>query len=142
MTISYAGFNGQVYISPDADGDYVPIGETRDATLTVNQAEIDATSYDSQGWMENIVGLKSWEMSTESLYLSANNAGQLSVWNSLIAGATMWFRFLPKTGNNRRGYQGQGFTTSFEVNVPVDDAVSVSLSIIGTGILATYNTAE
>jgi predicted secreted protein len=138
-TAGYAGFNGQIYMSTDGQN-YVSLGETRDATLTINQEDIDATSYDSNGWKVNIVGFKSWEMTTESIYLSANNAGQLAVFNSLVAGATLFWRFLPKTGDNRRGYEGQGFVTSFEVSVPVDDVVSLSLSIMGTEQLAPYNT--
>ena len=144
-TAASAGFRGKVYVAvPAAMPNYLPLGETRDSTLTVNQAEIDATSYDSEGWMEYIAGLKSWELSTESLYLANNNPGnpgQLAVWNALIASQILLWRFVPKNQANLQGYQGQGFATSFEVNPPVDDAVTLSLSIIGTGPIATYQIA-
>ncbi|MAN76868.1 MAG: hypothetical protein CML24_06665 [Rhizobiales bacterium] len=141
-TAASAGFRGQVYVAVPAERPrFLPLGETRDSTLTVNQAEIDATSYDSQGWMEYIAGLKSWELSTESLYLANNNPGnpgQLAVWDALIAAQVLLWRFVPKNQAGLLGYQGSGFATSFEVNPPVDDAVTLSLSIIGTGPIATY----
>lgn len=139
-TAAFAGFCGQVSVSTDGN-DYIVLGETRDSTLTLNQAEIDATSYNCAGWVENIPGLKSWEMSTESLFLVNQDVGQVAVFDAIIASQTIFWRFLPRQGAGRQGYYGQGFATSFEVNVPVDDAVSLSLSVIGTGALATYQVA-
>jgi TP901-1 family phage major tail protein len=136
-TSAFAGFTGKVYISVDGMATWVPVGETRDATLTVNQEEIDATSFDSIGWMENIVGLLSWEMSMESLYVYGDE-GQTDLENALLGGQVIGWRFLPKVAEGNKGYQGQGFATSYEVNVPVDDAVSLSLSIKGSGYLETY----
>ena len=136
-TSAFAGFTGKVYLSIDGGANYNPVGETRDATLTVNQAEIDATSFDSVGWMENIVGLKSWEMSMESLYVYGNE-GQTELEDALLGGQVVKWRFLPKVGAGDKGYEGDGFATSYEINVPVDDAVTLSLSIMGTGYLSTY----
>lgn len=136
-TSAFAGFTGKVYISVDGMNTWVPVGETRDATLTVNQEEIDATSFDSIGWMENIVGLLSWEMSMESLYVYGNE-GQTELEDSLLGGQVVGWRFLPKVQAGNKGYQGQGFATSYEVNIPVDDAVTLSLDIKGSGYLETY----
>lgn len=136
-TSAFAGFTGKVYISVDGMQTWVPIGETKDATLTVNQDEIEATSYDSIGWMESIVGLLSWEMSMESLYVYGNE-GQTELEDALLGGQVVGWRFLPKVATGNKGYQGQGFATSYEVNVPVDDAVTLSLDIKGSGYLETY----
>lgn len=136
-TSAFAGFTGQVYISVDGMNTWIPVGETRDSTLTINQDEIDATSYDSIGWMETIVGLLSWEMSMESLYVYGNE-GQTDLQNALLGGQVVGWRFLPKVGTGNQGYQGQGFATSFEVNVPVDDAVTLSLDIKGSGYLEPF----
>lgn len=142
-TAAFAGFNGQVYISTDGSGGpYEIVGEARDGTLTINQAEIDATSYNSNGWMEYIVGLKSWEMSIEALFLSTNDQGQVDVFDSLIGGTKVWWRFLPERGDNKRGYQGEGIITSWELGVPVDDAVNLSLTIAGSAELESYNTND
>jgi predicted secreted protein len=136
-TSAFAGFTGKVYISTDGLNTWIPVGETRDATLTVNQNEIDATSFDSIGWMENIVGLLSWEMSMEALYVYGNE-GQTELEDALLGGQVIGWRFLPKVAAGNKGYQGQGFATSYEVNIPVDDAVTLSLSIVGSGYLETY----
>lgn len=138
--MAFAGFCGQVSISANG-ADYVVIGEVRDSTLTLNQADIDATSYNCAGWMNNIPGLKSWEMSVDALYVGDQDLGQLTGFESLLAGEIMFFRFLPKQGQRKKGYEGRGFLTSFEVNVPVDDAVSLSMSIIGGGSLVMYEVA-
>lgn len=140
-TSASAGFSGKVYISIDGGANYVPVGETKDATITINQESIDATSFDSVGWMENIVGLKSWEMSMESLYINqsfAGNIGQVNLQNSLLGGQVVRWKLLPKTGAGNIGYVGDGVVTSFEVNVPVDDAVNLSVSVTGSGYLDTY----
>ena len=140
-TSASAGFRGQVYVSIDAGVTWLPVGEVKDATITVTQDDIDATSFDSVGWKENIVGLKSWEMSMEALYVNQTfrgNQGQLNVQNSILGGQVVRWRLLPLRGTGDLGYMGDGFVTSFEVNVPVDDAVNLSLSVMGSGYLDTY----
>lgn len=140
MTQAIAGYQGKVYISSDGGTTYNPIGEIRDATLTINSSEIDATSFDSGGWSEFIPGLKDWEVSAEGLYVVAN-AGQSALYNALVNGSTVKIRLLPKTGTGNTGYEGNAIITSWEINNTTDDAVSISASFRGTGALTTYTAA-
>lgn len=135
-----AGFNGKVYISTDGGTTYIVIGELKDATLTLNQSEIDVTSLDSAGWSEFIAGLKDWEVSTEGLYI-AGDAGQDALYNALVNGTAVKIRLLPKIGTGNKGYEGNAIITSWEINNTTDDAVSVSASFKGTGALTTYTAA-
>lgn len=140
-TSASAGFNGQVYVSIDGGTNYTPVGEVRDATITITRDDIEATSFDSQGWKENIVGLASWEASMEALYINQSyrgNIGQVDVQNSMFGAQVVRWKFLPLRGTGDIGYVGDGFVTNFEVSVPVDDAVSVSIDIMGSGYLDTY----
>lgn len=140
-TSASAGFRGQVYVSIDGGTNFIPVGEVKDATITITRDEIDATSFDSVGWKENIVGLASWEMSMEALYINQSyrgNIGQVNVQNSLFGGQTVQWKLLPLVGAGNIGYQGDGFVNSFEVGVPVDDAVTVSISVMGCGYLDTF----
>lgn len=140
-TSASAGFSGKVYVSIDGGSNYFPVGEATDATITITQEAIDATSFDSVGWMENIVGLKSWEMSIEALYVNqsfAGNIGQVNVQNAMFGGQVVRWKLLPKVGTGDIGYVGDGLVNNFEVNVAVDSAVTLSLGITGSGYLDTY----
>ena len=137
-TSASAGFSGKVYISQTAGGtDYIKIGETRDATFTFTNNEIDATSYDSGGWLEYIYGLKGWELSAESLLLQ-NDIGQYNAWQMPFTGVKRNFRFAPDTAGTL-GYEGAAIINTFEVGDPVDDALVLTLNIMGTGALSEWN---
>lgn len=136
-TQAFAGFNGKVYISSDGGSTYNAIGEVRDTTLSISQDEIEATSFDSAGWMEYLPGMKEWEAETEALYLYAN-VGQDALYNALVNGSTIKLRLLPKAGTGNKGYEGNAFVTKFEVKNATDDAVVLSASFRGTGPLNTY----
>lgn len=126
------GFMGKVYVQ-NGEG-YVPIAEVRDATLTISQAEIDATSFDSGGWEEYIPGLKSWEVEAEAVYVPAD-AAQSDLFDALVNGQTVQLRLAPKDGSGNEAYEGNAFVTSWEINNPSDDGVVLSISFRGTGAL-------
>lgn len=137
-----AGFRCDVYISIDeagADGTYYKLGEMRDTTLTVNQEPIDVTSYATNGWLEYIVGLRSWEASTSGLYISSDEGLQrLRLWQLNSSYEYFpYYIFVPK--RNQTGasggvyYKGQASSDSFEINIVYDDAVGASFSMTGSG---------
>ena len=140
MSQAFAGFYGKLYISTDGGETYNPIGEVRDATLTISQDEIEVTNFDSSGWKEFIPGMKEWEVTTEALYLY-NNIGQDDIYDALVNSELVKLRLLPKTGTGNRGYEGDAFVTSWEINNTVDDAVTLSANFRGASALVTY-TAE
>lgn len=136
-TSAIAGFNAQVFISTNGGSTYTAIGETRDATLSITNNEIESTSFDSSGWMEVIGGLKEWEVSTESLYVYSN-AGQSALYSSFVAGTSVKIRILPKNTAGLTGYVGDAIINSWEINMVPDDVISLSVGFKGTGTLATY----
>jgi predicted secreted protein len=136
-TNAIAGFNARVSVSVDGGTSYQVIGEARDATLSISQNEIEATSFDSAGWSEYIPGLKEWSVEVEALYIPTNVA-QENLFDALVNGATLKIKLLPKTGTGNTGYEGDVFVSSWEINPTPDDAVSVSVSFRGTGVLETY----
>lgn len=144
-TSASAGFNGQVYVSIDAGLTFIPVGEVKDCTVTITQDDLDATSYDSVGWKERIVGLKSWEMSMEALYINQSfrgNIGQVNLQDSLLGGQVVRWQVLPLRGYGDIGYVGDGFVNSWACNIPVDDVVSLSLNVMGSGYLDTYQSTQ
>lgn len=136
-TQAIPGYTGQIYASTDGGTTWNPVGEAREATLNVSTDELDATSFDSVGWKEYIPGMKEWTCDTENLYVRSN-AGQQALWTTLVAGAKLNLRLLPKIGTGNIGYTGQAFITSWEIGEPVDDIVSLSVSFRGTSALAEY----
>lgn len=136
-TQAIAGFQGKVLISTDGGTNYIVLGEMREATLSIEAEELDATSFDSGGWSEFVSGLKSWEVESEGLYVQAD-AGQDALYNALVNGTKVKVRLLPKDGAGNKGFQGDAIVTSWELNPPVDDVVTVSATFRGTGALTTY----
>jgi predicted secreted protein len=132
-----AGFNARVSISIDGGTSFQLIGEARDATLSISQNEIEATSFDSAGWSEYIPGLKEWSVDVEALYIPTN-VGQENLFEALVDGTLLKIKLLPKTGTGNLGYEGDVFVSSWEINPTPDDAVSVSVSFRGTGFLEQY----
>jgi predicted secreted protein len=132
-----AGFNARVSISIDGGTSFQLIGEARDATLSISQNEIEATSFDSAGWSEYIPGLKEWSVDVEALYIPTN-VGQENLFEALVDGTLLKIKLLPKTGTGNLGYEGDVFVSSWEINPTPDDAVSVSVSFRGTGLLEQY----
>lgn len=135
MTQAIPGFAGKVYASTDGGTTQTVVGEVREATLSISVNEIDATSYDSQGWEEYIPGMKSWELEVDQLYVQAD-AGQVALYNALVNGVVLDVYLYPKDENGETGYSGKAFITSWELGEPVDDAVTLSVSMRGSGALA------
>lgn len=128
------GFSGGLYVRSGTVSSKV--AEITEATLTVEMSEIDVTSFDSNGWVENIPGLKNWSIDAEANYRSNDTTGQTALYTALISSSTIGIVIYPKDVTSAAGYSGSVVITSFEVGVPVDDKVSLSLSLTGTGDLA------
>ena len=154
-----AGFSGLVKVGDavvnpvliDANALAV-LGYARDQTITVNSEPLDVTNYQSNGWMEHIVGLRSWEVSAEALYVDADaglnvlRGGSLSLLPLSYPPPLYSFAFFPMAQGvapeETTFYVGNGVLASFEIADPVDDAVTVTFSITGSGPLAVKLTTE
>ncbi|OYD08958.1 phage tail tube protein [Paludifilum halophilum] len=133
-TQAIPGFQGRLYVSSDGGTTYDEIAEMREATLTISQEELEASSFASNGWMEYIPGLKEWELEAEGIYVTAD-AGQDDLYNALVEGGTVLVRLFPKDGSGETGYEGKAFVTSWEVNNAVDDVVALSATLRGSAEL-------
>jgi predicted secreted protein len=134
VTSAIPGFNGEVYLSADGGTSYQKIGELTDVSLKVNDALIDATSFDSGGWEESIDGLKNWSATAGYFYIDGN-AAQENAFNALVAGNTMLYRFYPKNQSGKNKWEGTGRFQDWSLTQNKNSAVAVQLSIKGTGAL-------
>lgn len=131
-TQAIRGFEGNIYLSNDGGTTYKAIAAMKDSTLTISQEELEASSFDSNGWMEYIPGLKEWELEAEGIYV-LSDASQESLYQALVDASTVKVRLFPKDGTGNKGYEGHAFITSWEVNNAVDDIVTISATFRGTG---------
>lgn len=127
-----AGFQGGLYTN---SGTPTKIAQVREATLTVETSEIETTNFDSNGWVENIPGLKSWSVDAEAEFDPADTSHS-DLFDALVNGETLTINLYPKDAASQKGFSGSAIVTSFEVGVPVDDVVTVSLTLTGTGALS------
>ncbi|MDR6225448.1 phage tail tube protein [Desmospora profundinema] len=139
-TQAIPGFKGSLSISVDEGNTYQMIAEMREATLTISQEELEASSFSSNGWMEYIPGLKEWELEAEGIYLLAD-AGQDQLYSALVQGETVMVRLFPSDESGNEGYEGQAFITSWEVSNAADDVVSISATFRGSGALGQVTAA-
>ncbi len=143
-TAARAGYKAKLNFSTSTGGAFAKLVELRDYTLSVEHAEIDATSHDSSGDREVIAGTGSWSGTAEDLYvMSSGGVGSHNAAFDLIAARTkVDAEFLP-TGSSSDGYfEGQIFFTSFEISAPNEDALANSLAFVGTGALVRQSSSS
>lgn len=152
-----AGFSGLVKVGianvgqpPLAPGLLNVLGYAKDQTITFNAEPLDVTSYQSNGWMEHIVGLRSWEASIEALYVDGNaglsilrSASLVVLPNGYPPSIFSWVFAPIAQGIAPEGtnfYTGNGVLASFEIADPVDDVISITFSVTGSGPLLVKQT--
>jgi len=133
-TSAVAGYRGKVLASTTSTGAVTAIAEVKNFSLTVEMAEIDATSHESSGHREVIGGTNSWSGSADYLQVMANATHQ-ETYDMLVTKTLSTFEFYP-TGSSGDGYYtGTGYFTNWELASPNDDALAVSISLVGSGAL-------
>lgn len=133
-TSALAGYKAVLALSTSTSGSVTKIAELRDYTMSVEHAEIDATSHDSSGDREIIAGTGSWSGSAELLSVIAD-ATQKAAFDLVTARTKVDAEFYP-TGSSSDGlFSGQMFLTGFDMSAPNDDALGTSISFAGTGVL-------
>lgn len=127
-----AGFYGGLYTNNGTTS--TRVAKVRDATLSVEAETIDTTSFDTRGWAENIASFKSWSVDAELLYVP-DDTTQQAIQDALFNDTPLTIELFPRDEDSQTGFKGQVVVTSFEVGIPVDDAVTISVTFTGTGEL-------
>lgn len=135
MTNAIAGYNAKLMTSTSTGGSVTALAELRDYTLSVEHAEIDATSHDSSGDREIIAGVGSWSGSADLLHVMSN-ATHKAAFDLLTSRTKVDAEFYPTGSSSDGHFSGEMFFTSFELSAPNEDALAVGLSFMGTGALA------
>ena len=123
--------NGTLYLVT-VDG--VAFAYSSSAELSMNQELFDTTTKSSSGWAEHGNGLRDWSISVEGLvdFSSSFNVVGLS---NLIANRTQATVVFTDSATGDRKWTGTASLASLTISAPMEEAVSWSGELTGTGAL-------
>lgn len=111
--------------------EYVAVAAQRGASLSLESEVLDKTSKDSDGWTENLSGIKSWSISTDGL-LILDDEGFGLLEDAYMMSENILIQIATKTGTL---YEGEAIVTSVELDAPYDDLASYSAEFTGANKL-------
>lgn len=141
-TSAIAGYKGVMSLTSTstAAAGLSAIAEVRNWTISVEHAEIDATSHDSSGDREVIAGTGSWSATYEVQHVQTSTDHQ-GIFDALVGRTKIAAEWYP-TGSSSDGYySGIGFLTGWELSSPNDDVLAASGGFVGTGVLTRTSSA-
>ena len=126
-----------IQISEDDGTSYDIIGRATSASLSVSMETRDITTKDSAGWQENLEGLKNWSLSGDGL-VTYSISGDYETPDELFTILNNRTAIDVKFGSMTAGeidYSGKAYLVSYEQEAGVEENVTYSFSITGTGVL-------
>lgn len=128
--MAVAGKNGKVIIGESGNQKVAAI---KNWSLELSLETLETTAL-GDDWKNYITGLKEWTASSEGDYeVPTDTQGQAVLQEAYLAGTTVIVK-LYVDGTNY--YQGTAYISSLSIEDPVDDVVSISLELTGTGELS------
>lgn len=128
--MAVAGKNGKVIIGESGNQKVAAI---KNWSLELSLETLETTAL-GDDWKNYITGLKEWTASSEGDYeVPTDTQGQATLQEAYLAGTTVTVK-LYVDGTNY--YQGTAYISSLSIEDPVDDVVSISLELTGTGELS------
>ena len=126
-----------IQISEDDGSTYDIVGRATSASLSVSMETRDTTTKDSAGWQENLEGLKNWSLSGDGL-VTYSISGEYETPDELFTILSNRTASDVKFGSMTSGeidYSGKAFLVSYEQEAGVEESVTYSFSLTGTGTL-------
>ena len=120
-----------VLVSVDVAGVPTVIGGQSGATLNRDTNIIEVTSKDAGQWAESVAGVRSWGIECEG-FLVESDSSLDALENIWLNNGTVDVSIALPSGKK---YQGTAIIESMPLEMPQDDAVSLSISFTGTGAL-------
>jgi predicted secreted protein len=127
-----AAINGTTVIYSQSG---TPLAMLTNSTLNINQNLFDATTKGSSGWADHGNGLRDWSIDVEGLASFVATTGNVDILATLITTrASVTVSFAPSTAGQLR-FHGTANLASLSLGAPMEEAVTVSGSLTGKGIL-------
>jgi len=116
------------------------VGHTTSCSLSLSTDLPDATTKDSAGFSEIIVGTKSGEISFDGLVDYTDTANAKEFADYLLAGTQLTCVFGTATSGEKI-FTAEGYLSSVEISAEMESPVSYSGSITLTGAITASNNA-
>ena len=123
--------NGTLYL---ATIDGVAIAYSTSAELSINQELFDTTSKGSSGWAEHGNGLRDWSISVEGLVDFSSSFNVVGL-DGMIANRSQATVVFTDSATGDRKWTGTASLASLTISAPMEEAVTWSGELTGTGAL-------
>jgi len=107
---------------------WTKVGGQRGATITPGLSDIDVTDKDNEGWMDNLAGLRSFDVEFDA-FLIEDDAGFLEVKKGFWERKDLHCQIITPA----KTYTGLFRLTEMPMEAPHDDAASVSFTLKNIG---------
>ena len=107
---------------------YVDLLNIVDASLNLEQSELEVTSHDDGAWQAYLAGRKGGTMDISMRYDDADTS-QDAMRTSFFAGITLRWQFRLDTGTGIEQYTFLGFITSIKPSGPNNDPAAYDISV-------------
>lgn len=115
------------------------VAHSTNVSIQINAEMMGATTKDSNGWDESMPGKKSWSASGDFYYDQSPGSlmGISSIHAALIAKTKITCSFrLSNQVTGDKIYSGYAYLESIDISAGVEDNMSYSISLKGTGAIS------
>jgi predicted secreted protein len=113
-----------------------PIAHSTSASISFNEDLRDVTSKDSGGYQENAGGLRSFELSADALQDINADLDFKEFYDDINERNEVIVRFAERdTGGSDVKWEGSGYISSLSMDAGVEENVTYSVTITGTGVV-------
>ena len=126
MSAPLAGFDCVLTVGSDT------VGKAQDVELSMSATEIDVTTRDASGWKKHIQGLKEWGATIDQLWVPSNDALE-ALRDAFMDGSELSASF---EDDSSEGFSGTVIVTGLTFGQPLDDGVTLNVTVKGTGALS------
>ena len=122
-----------VITSSETLNEHEPIAHSTSASISFNNDLRDITSKDSGGYQENAGGLRSFELSTDALQDINADLDFKEFYDDVHERNEVIVRFAERDSGVK--WEGSGFISSLSMDAGVEENVTYSVTITGTGVV-------
>lgn len=119
------------------DTGFVALGGQKGCSLSRSAETIDVTDKMAEGWSSSLVGLKSWSLECDGFVVLGDEA--LEEIHAAFDQRKPLDVEIKIGGSTGYKYTGQVYITDFPESFSQDDAVTYTLSLVGSGALNREN---
>lgn len=111
-----------------------PVAFSRSCSISMNTAFADATTKDNNSYSESIPTTRSWECSVDGLAVFGSNIKDFMA--AFTAKTLIDIKVSPRNAAaSELVYKGKAYIESLEISGEMEDGVTYSVSLKGTGAL-------